>query len=475
MNFMVYDLAFLAIFLVSTSIFLFRKRKNLKKEGLLFLYKTSIGVKIINRIGKKYTKLLNVLSYVSIILGFILMMTIVYLFGKIVFIYVFNAAAVKIIKIPPIAPLIPYLPQIFKISYLPNFYFTYWILILATVAISHEFSHGIFAINKKVKIKSTGFGFFPFFCPIFLAAFVELDEKRMENKPIKSQMAILAAGTFANTLFAILFLGIMILFFSLAFTPAGVIFDTYTYSAVGISAITSVNGINVSNLNYSQIVNLTNITGFSNISANGTNFLTTAKFLQSQGEIENYVLLYNDAPAITSNLSSIIIKINGIEVKNRLELAAELAKRSPGDKIVVTTRMDDYDKDYEIVLGKNPLDKTKAYLGIGFFDRTSSGIVGTVTGWFTSFKDPAIYYQPNFAAAEFIYDFLWWMVMVCFSVALCNMLPVGIFDGGRFFYLIMLKVTKSKEKAKKIYKILTYAFLVLVVVMMVFWAINLFR
>lgn len=206
MDFTIYDLALLAIFIIFISIFLFVKRKNLKKEGLLFLYKTRLGVKIIDKIGNKYKRLLNVLGYISIILGFLLMASVLYLFGKIVWIYIFQSEIVRAIKIPPIMPLIPYLPQLFKIDFLPPFYFIYWIIIIAIVAISHEFSHGIFAANKKVKIKSTGFGFFPFFLPVFLAAFVELDEKRMEKKKILSQMTILSAGTFANILIAILFL-----------------------------------------------------------------------------------------------------------------------------------------------------------------------------------------------------------------------------------------------------------------------------
>jgi membrane-associated protease RseP (regulator of RpoE activity) len=480
MDFMIYDLIFLAIFLVLTSLFLFRKRKNLKKEGLLFLYKTSVGVRIINKIGKKYNKLLNVLSYISIILGFFLMVTIIYLFGKIVWIYVFNPLIVQQIKIPPIMPLIPYIDKIVPNIKLPPFYFTYWIIILAIVAISHEFSHGIFAINKKVKIKSTGFGFFPFFCPVFLAAFVELDEKRMEKKKISSQMAILSAGTFANLLIAILSLGVMVLFFSLAFTPSGVIFDTYTYSAVGLSAITSVNNLSVSNVSYNQLLTLTNnTTSLNEIRANNTKYFATRNIL-TEPKFESlfeggYIVLYDNAPAINANLSSVIIKVNGVDVNNREALGKEIGKYSPGDKVIMTTFIDDYNKDYEVVLGKNPSDSAKPYLGIGFLDRKSSGILGTVTNWFTSFKDPTIYYKPNFAAAEFIYNLLWWLVMISFSVALMNMLPVGIFDGGRFFFLAILAITKSEKKAKAAYKFLTYLFLFLVLVIMVFWAISLFK
>jgi membrane-associated protease RseP (regulator of RpoE activity) len=474
MDFMIYDLVFLAIFLVFTVTFLFRHRKNLKKEGLLFLYRTGVGVRIINKIGKKYKKLLDVLSYISIIIGFILMAVMIYLFGKIVWLYIFNGEAVRMIKIPPIAPLIPYLPQIFKLSYLPPFYFTSWILILAIVAISHEFSHGIFAINKKVKVKSTGFGFFPFFLPIFLAAFVELDETKMKKKPIKSQMAILAAGTFANLIIAFLFFGIMALFFSLSFASSGVVFDTYTYSAVGISAITSINNLNVSNVGYNELLQMSNKTGFTTVKAGDSQFLTTYEFMKGQEDNGKYVILYDDAPAIKANLSSLIIKINGVNVSSREALSYEILRYSPGDKVTITTRMDDYDMDYNIVFGKNPLNSTKAYLGIGFLERKSSGIIGTVTGWFTSFKDSNIYYTPKFGAAEFIYNLLWWLVMISFSVALCNMLPVGIFDGGRFFYLAILALTKSEKKAHKAYKFLTYLFLFLVLVIMVFWAIRMF-
>ena len=474
MDFIVYDIILLVIFVVLTSLFLYRKRKNLKREGLLFLYKTKLGMKIIDKIGNKYKKTLNVLGYVSIVLGFLLMIAMLYFAGRIVWIYAFQSELVKAIKVPPVVPLIPYLPQLFKISFLPPFYFIYWIVILAVVAISHEFSHGIFAVNKKVKIKSTGFGFFPFFLPVFLAAFVELDEKKMQKKKISSQMAILSAGTFANTLLAILFFGILVLFFSLSFTPSGVVFDTYTYSVVGISAITSVNNVNIQNASYEQILNLANQTGLIDVEANNTKYFATESFLQSQKSNTGNLLLYEDAPAIEANLSNIIIKVNGTNVNSEEKLAGELKRYSPGEKIIITTREGDFDRDYQVTLGENPENKNVPYLGIGFIDRSNSGILSSILNEFSSFKDPNIYYTPNFGAAEFIYDFLWWLVLISFSVALVNMLPVGIFDGGRFFYLAVLAVTKSQKKAEKIFAFVTYLFLFLLLVVMIFWALNVF-
>lgn len=473
MNFTIYDIALLVIFVVFTSIFLYRRKKNLKREGLLLLYKTSWGIKIINRIGNKYKKTLTVLGYVSIGMGFLLMITMIYVFGKMVWLYVFNANIIQMIKIPPITPLIPYLPQLFKLNFLPPFYFTYWIVIIAIVAIAHEFSHGIFAASKKVKIKSTGFGFFPFFLPIFLAAFVELDEKKMEKKKIIPQMTVLSSGTFANIIVTVLFFGILLAFFYLSFSPSGVVFDTYTYSAVSIATISSVNNISVSNATYENILSLSNSTALSQVKANGTVYWATESFLLQQTGGSGYLLLYDDAPAVKANLSSTIIKINGIKIENKEQLGEELGKYHPGDKITITALDSGADRDYQITLGKNPENSSLPYLGVGFFSQANSGILGNVMNAFSFFKESGVYYKPNFGAAEFIYDLLWWLVLISFSVALVNMLPVGIFDGGRFFYLAMLGLTKSKKISKKIFSITTYLFLFLLLVIMVFWAINL--
>ncbi len=474
MNFVIYDIVLLTAFVIFVSIFLYRRKKNLKREGFLILYKTSAGIKAINKIGEKYKKLLNVLSYVSIALGFLLMAGMLYLFGRIVWIYVFNPEIVSLVKVPPIMPLLPYLPQVFQLNFLPPFYFIYWIIIIAVVAISHEFSHGIFAANKKVKIKSTGFGFFPFFLPIFLAAFVELDEKKMQKKKISHQMAILSAGTFANTLVAILFFAVLLLFFWIAFTPSGVIFDTYTYSVVGISAITSVNNVHVSNISYNQLLSLANTSALADVKTNDSEYFITENFLTQQKNNQGYIYLYDNAPAIKANLPNTIVRINGINVNNEEQLGKILMNYSPGSNITITALNGNSYQDYKITLGQNPQNKSAPYLGIGFMSRGSTGIFNKIMSWF-SFKDSNVYYKSNFEAAEFIYNLLWWLVVISFSVALVNMLPVGIFDGGRFFYLTILAITKSKQKAEKAFKFMTGLFLFLLLVLMVFWAVGLFK
>ncbi len=475
MKFMMYDIGLLVIFVIFIGIFLYRKRKNLKKEGFLLLYRTSWGMKIIDKIGKKFTKTLSFLSYVVIGLGYLLMVFIIYMFGKIVWVYVLNPEIVRAIKIPPIMPLIPYLPQVFKLDFLPPFYFTYWILIIAIVAIPHEFFHGIFMKRHGIKIKSTGFGFFPFFLPIFLAAFVEQDEKSMKEKKIFPQMSVLAAGTFANILTGIFFFIIMWLFFSLAFVPAGISFDTYTYSAVAISAISSINGVPLENASYENLVSSINETGLNEITADGEKFFLTKDFLEQQQDGEEYVLLYDNTPAVNAGLEGVITHLNGVKITSMEKIEEELMKYSPGDEISITTLSDDEEKEYLIILGENPDNENIPYIGIGFINQKASGVLGRVVSGLSSFKKSNVYYESKFEAGIFIYNLLWWIILISFSIALINMLPVGIFDGGRFFYLTILAITKSEKKAKKAFSFITYFFLVLLFVIMAFWLISWFR
>jgi membrane-associated protease RseP (regulator of RpoE activity) len=467
MNFMILDMILLVLFASFIFLFLYKNRKKLKKEGWLFLYHTKWGVKLIEKTGNKYTKTLKVLSHFSIWIGYVLMAMMIYLFGRIVWIYTCHSDVVSAIKIPPIMPLIPYLPQMFKLSFLPPFYFSYWILILAIIAITHEFFHGIFASSAKIKTKTTGFGFFPFFFPIFLAAFVNLDEKAMEKRKNFKQRAVLSAGTFANILTAILGVFLMWGFFSVAYAPEGIMFDDYAYDLVNIKDIESINGMNI-NWNNISLSEFNNFTDFTSIIANDKNYFAVKALVD-----ENRIALYYDAPAIKENITGVITKINGEQIEDLEKLSLEMEKYSPTEKIVleIFDGQDYYDKN--IVLGKNPFTN-KSWIGISFYDRTSSSLLAKISSVSNLYKKPNVYYLPKWQAAEFIYDFLWWLVLISFSVALVNMLPMGIFDGGRFFYLTVLAITKSEKKAEKSFKILTNIFLILLAVVMIFWAKSFF-
>lgn len=474
MGFIIYDLIFLVAFAIFVFLFLNSRKKNLKKEGFLILYRTQLGIKIINYIGNKYKKALKVLSYISIFVGYILMAGIIFLFYRLLQIYIFRPDVVSAIKVPPITPLIPYIDKV--VPGLPQFYFTYWIVIIAIIAITHEFAHGIFAVYNKVKIKSTGFGFFPSFLPIFLAAFVEPDEKKMNKKDRFSQMAILSAGTFANVLTGILFFAILFLTFPLLFSPQGIMFSDYSYSIVETSSIMSVNGIFLSDFNAPQPEDIEKL--IKNDSLNEIKDYSGKKYLgikafSSDGSV---VALYDDSPAINNKIPSIIKEINGVKITSIEKLREELSKYTPGEGVEL--RVYDGNKTYykQIILEKNPQDENKPWIGIGFENSARTGVVGGVIDKFSSFKKPEVYYETKDGEfSQFIYYLIWWTVIISFSVALVNMLPVGIFDGGKFFMLTIWGITKNEKIAKKAFSIVTYFFLFFLLVIMVLWGISFFR
>lgn len=468
------DLSFLVILFVVLSFYLFKNRKRLHTEGALLLYKTQWGVNLIEKIGDKYKKSLNFLSYVSIVVGYFLMVGILYLLGNTLWNYLTNPLIVQTIKAPPIAPLIPYFPKLFGMeSFFPEFYAIYFILAILIVATVHEFSHGIFARRYKIKIKSTGFAFLKFFPAIF-GAFVEQDDKQMERAKKRDQMAILSAGVFANFIVGIIFFFILILFFNLAFAQSGAFFQDYVYSAVPISAINFIDGKNVSNLNYTGFVETMNQTseGIVEIRAGNKNFSGIKGFFTD--DYEN-VLLYESLPAINSGLRGVMVKINNVEIKNFEEFRNNLLKFSPEEKITITNNLGE---EFEITLVKKQ-NSDLPYLGIAN-SKENNFIVGESLHYLNSLQKKNLYlkentfYSEKFLGAEFIYYLSWWIVLINILVALFNMLPVSILDGGRFFYLTIWGLTKSEKTAKKSFKIITYLILLIFIILMIKWVTRFF-
>ena len=162
-------------------------------QGKIFaLYKTKLGLKLMDKIARKFPRLLGFTGYLAIVIGFAGLVLMTYL--------LFKGAYGVIIGNAPI--LSPVLPGIKIATGLPELGFWHWIISIFIVAVVHEFFHGVFARKYDVKIKSSGFAFLG---PI-LAAFVEPDEKKLEKSRKREQLAIFAAGPFANIVLGIIFL-----------------------------------------------------------------------------------------------------------------------------------------------------------------------------------------------------------------------------------------------------------------------------
>lgn len=471
MSFVAYDLSFLVIFTLAVAIFLYVERKKLQRDGPMFLYKTEIGLKLINYLGTRYKKTLKWLSYVVIATGYVLMAFSIYLIYQLIVIFT-QPNIVKIIKIPPIAPLIPYLPQLFKVDYLPPFYFTYWIIAIALVAIAHEGFHGIFAKFSGVKIKSTGFGFLG----PFLAFFVEQDDKQMQKSNPKSQLAILGAGVFANVLLSVIFFFLMVGFFNSYYTPSGVIFNDYSFAVTSASAILA-NGI-VSNETLAiDSLNFTKIR-----LENKSYWILNDFFKFNRAQIlENpQVKIYYDFPAIEQKLKGAITQINGEKITTPLEMAGILRNMKPGDKVTITTSDTENSTNvihaYQITLAKDYDNSSRAVFGVATLETNVSGFKGLIYRLISTFKDPNINYEPksNAELTIFLYTLLWWIFWINVSVAIGNMIPLGIFDGGRFFYLTLLVLTGKKKFAEHSFKWMTRILLAIIALLMVLWVWGIF-
>ena len=425
------------------------------------IYLQKIGIKFMDWFSKKFSNMLNVLSYVSITFGYLMMLgAFVMFYFSIVLMSSFATAP----KVPPLMPLVPYLPQIFNLP-LPPFYFSYWIIIILIVAVTHEFAHGIFARHAKLKVKSTGFGFFG----PFLAAFVEPDEKAMVKKSKKSQLAILSAGTFSNFIFAILFILILQLFLFGCYDKVGITGYMYALGPVNITDIKQ-----IGNYSFEEFINLNdkelqNITETLPVEVNNkTYYLKSELYSQLQLIKQNkskIIYLYQDTPAIRSNLSGALQYIDGKKINNIEDIHKILGSYEPNDTITIKTN----ENEYNITLSENPKNSSIGYLGIGFPKLSSFAL--TMSKLTSPFFSPYTYAEPRYnpEVLQFFRDLLFWLILICFSVALLNMLPLGILDGGKFLYLTVLALTKSKRKAETAFRIAAFIVLMIFLILMIIW------
>ena len=456
-DFWVYDVGFLILFSIFVIRFLYSRRKDLSREGIVFMYRTKFGIKVINYIGDKFKRALYSLRYLIIGLGFVLMGAMLWMLGQTVSIYLLYPEITKLIKAPPIAPLIPYFPKLFGMeSYFPPFYFTYFIVALAIVAIVHEFSHGVFMRLFKVKIKSTGMVFLG---PI-LGAFVEQDDKSFKSKKKVERMTVLGAGVFANIIFALIFYGLYVLFFLTSFAASGYVFNSYGMA----------------------LVPLENITGFSNSSNDLMKVTTTdgnyyldenlaIQLTQSNGE---YLVTYLEAPAVLAGMRGAIVQADDVKIIGHDTLREFLENKNPGDSVKFITEDDKEIKEYDIVLGEHPEDTSRAYIGVGHSVASEEGFVRAFLAGFMSFKDSSTLYKPTWDGkfVDFILHLFWWVMIINLLVALFNMMPLGMLDGGQFFYLSMLGIFKSEKTAKVISKTVGYVILFAFILMMFFWFVR---
>ena len=474
MSFVYYDIGFLIIASVLGILFLWKRKKNLNKEmGIFYLYRTQLGVKFIEKFSKKHARFLNSLKYLIITVGYCLMAFIIYTFAKTAYIYIRYPFVAELFDSPPVFPVVPYFPTLFGVENIfPPFYFTYFLVAFVVVATFHEFAHGIYAKLYKINIKSTGVVFLG---PLLAGAFVEQDDKQMEKAKKTDQLTILAAGVFANIILTIIFFLIMWLLFSITFVPAGATFTTYSNSIINVDSIekignTELNGQELIDLIDNAEIELTIQDGedieLRKLTANGTDYYYEKKSLKQQLEMgAEQAIVYNNFPAINQGIKGTITGINGEEVKTYEDLAEIMPKYSPGDEITLTTNYEGETLNYQITLAEDPEVEGRAIIGIGNDLLNSMQIEER----FAFFKSEFTKYDYTSEILYFLYYMVFWIFLLNLAVAIFNMLPLLIFDGGRFFYLTIWGITKSEKAARKAYKWMGILILASILLLIAVW------
>ncbi|GEM_PF-256998 len=515
MKFIYYDLIFLLVFSILGVIFLYKRRKNLKREMKIFhLYRTQVGVRFIERVSDNHKKLLGVFKYIIIIVSYLLMGFIVVIFGQSVYGYLRYPLFTEIISAPPVFPVVPYFPEIFGVeSLFPPFYFTYFLVAFIIVATFHEFAHAIYARLYKIRIKSTGVVFLG---PLLAGAFVEQDDKQMEKAKKCDQLAILGAGVFANLILAIIFFLLLWGVFSINFTPGGALFNSYSTSSINISNIEQIDGKAVSNLDSQKLAEIVNngvstdlnvyqtlsfkerlsgwwkgkdisLSGFikaittndkevplSKLYANNQSYyFSTEDVKKIAGKDVKQIVVFDDMPAINAGirLNSAITEVDGKKIETYEDLTKIMPTYSTGEEISVKAKHNGKVSSYKIILAEDPNQKGRAIMGIG------NNIFGAINieKRFAFFKEEFTAYESKSNFLYYLYYLFFWVFLLNAAVALFNMLPLLIFDGGRFFYLTVwgittgLDFTKDDRAAKWAYKWMGIAILASLILLLVIW------
>jgi len=214
------------IFALILAFLVYKKREHVTIQKILWpvfylvMWKTKIGLRWMEKYGKKYQGVVRLFGYFSIgigVLGLISMFVMLIISVILPFFRPEVGGGVTLV--------LPWtnVPGIGMLG------FWHLIISLFILVVVHEFSHGIVAVSHGLKIKNSGPALFGFFLPIIPAAYVEPDEKEMESKSDAVRYSIISAGPVSNIVLGIIFL----LIFSLVFVPI----DNNMTDPIGVNLI----------------------------------------------------------------------------------------------------------------------------------------------------------------------------------------------------------------------------------------------
>jgi membrane-associated protease RseP (regulator of RpoE activity) len=276
------------------------------------------------------------------------------------------------------------LPRVEKVEYpeqlpivSPRFW--PWIISIFLLVIVHEGMHAIFIRTEGVEIKNYGL-IFLFVLP--LGAFVDPNLKQIKKLSFVKKLRIYSAGSFGNFILA----GII---FLISIVASFIIYDWLT-------------------LAYPYGVE---------------------------------VVAINNTPACDVNLTGIILRINGNEIRDVNELKNVLEKVKPGQNLTIETTKG----IFTIKTIEHPEENGKGYIGIL--------VLGSALKW----KSETLK-----IVTDVLFTLLFWIFALNLGIGLFNLLPLKPLDGGLIFEEFSNRIFKEKGEAiTRLVSLITLAFIIL--------------
>ncbi len=330
-----------AAFVITLAVIVWRDRKKFTRQTIVLLRRTKWGRKFLVRVGQGWSGWLWV-GNVAIVLGFAASIWVVWQF---LYITIRNLTAEQAI---PAAGFI--LPSPFATPAAGPGYFAipfwHWIVAIALLALAHEGLHGIMAAREKVDIKSLGWGILL----VIPLAFVEPDEKQLAKRSIRSQLRVLAAGSFANFCLAGLALLSLLAFTFGLFVPSGVAFQGWPAVRVSSDDVLMIDNISLSEFDLSSL----NESGLVELRTASTTYVATRKMLMAQLNRSEWTV-FEDWPAVRANLTGTIIQIENRTITSTADLEMVLEEFGPNQTISVVTSNGTENKTFIITTAAEPL------------------------------------------------------------------------------------------------------------------------
>jgi membrane-associated protease RseP (regulator of RpoE activity) len=193
----------------------FRKKIEWQTFGV-GMYKTKVGLNLMERLGTKYRGFVRLLGYIGVGVGFIGM---VFITGYLIHaLWLLHSKPESPAAISLVIPGVSIPGSSITVPLIAG-----WIALFVVIVI-HEFSHGVVSRAHNVPVKSSGL----LVVGPLGGAFVEPDENKLKKENEIVQYSLFAAGPFSNVLLAVL-LSVMLVY---AFSP-------------GLDAMTTPTGVEI--------------------------------------------------------------------------------------------------------------------------------------------------------------------------------------------------------------------------------------